>query len=906
METQTATAGPGGESRQQQAERMSRLTREAWILDSLKKRRLEFLENHGIRAFVGTWNVNSQAPPEDTAQLSEWLGFVPADGSSVDRQALPELVVLGFQELDMSAEAVLYNNTIKGSAWTTAMERSFGAARTSYVQLATKMLVGMFIMVYVREDVHERVSGVQSASVGCGIMGMMGNKGAVAVRLVYMDTPLCFVCAHLAHDPAQLERRNAQFHDLCQRILFVNSSKEPDADPLTPGDVVGVYGGGSSADRPLTVFDHSYLVWLGDLNYRLAIDTGDMDDILARGEHLSLLGLDQLQIARMNKQAFAGFAEPPIVFAPTYKYVVGTCEYDSKRRPAWCDRVLWWTRPGCEDGIKSTEYQALSSICISDHKPVRARLDVDVWRIDQESRRAVYREVLRELDRFENECIPTAALSSTIVDYGDVHFGRAVRRKLSLSNSGQVPLEFSFMPTPDRTSIAPKWLQIAPDGGMLLPGQELGLEMTVLVDEQASGPLSTREAELYDILVLHLKRGRDYFVQVQGAYLPSVFGMSLDVLVHCKGAVRTMSRLDFEECRHSGQFSVPRCVWQMIDFLSRFALERGYSLFYYTGDRTLARRIKEWLDMDVPLDPAAILQWNGAYDEGSSGPAGHTVGDGGEGTRRGEAGGVSDGLGSSRMSMTDQTLVPSTMQSMLSDIDIYNTPSTAEALERLSLNTWEPVGEPLRGREGHQAAASTTAMNAGHVGAQPERRLSSDAETDSAVESSESAAEGGSMHRGESGHLFLPTTTTTSSFRELAGTPLPEAIAAATLASPHDSGVDTVASCLVELFRSLPEPLIPTELYQPCIEAGGISRAAALEALEILPPGNLNVLVYLLAFLREAIEQGATSAQRVAARVAAVFSRALLRAPQGQVVNDGDQDHAEAFLLYLLRSHGQI
>ncbi|KAJ2823418.1 hypothetical protein IWW50_003791, partial [Coemansia erecta] len=87
-----------------------------------------------------------------------------------------------------------------------------------------------------------------------------------------------------------------------------------------------------------------------------------------------------------------------------------------------------------------------------------------------------------------------------------------------------------------------------------------------------------------------------------------------------------------------------------------------------------------------------------------------------------------------------------------------------------------------------------------------------------------------------------------------------------------------------------------------CIEAGGHSRAAALEALEVLPPGNLNVLVYLLAFLRETVERGATAA----ARVARVFAPALLRAPPGHLSADAERERAEAFVLFLLRSHGQI
>ncbi|KAJ1792330.1 hypothetical protein LPJ59_004857 [Coemansia sp. RSA 2399] len=860
-------------------ERVSTPTKEAWILHSLKKRRAEFIHNYTLNAFIGTWNVNGQEPA-DAKALSRWLGFVPEDTNNMSLERLPELVVLGFQELDVRAEAFVYNNSVKDTEWTEAIERSMGDTRYSFCKIASKQLIGMFVMVYARLDVAELVSGVQAASVGCGIMGMVGNKGAVAVRLAFRDTPLCFVCSHLAHDATQVDKRNAQFHDICKRMVF-GSAADADAsavDPLVPKALELIGAGHGAASRQPTIFDHSYVLWFGDLNYRLALDSGAIGDTIAQGEYASLLGLDQLRIAMLNRQAFATFEEADIAFAPTYKYVLGTTEYDAKRRPAWCDRVLWWTRPGCDGGITCTEYASVDSIATSDHKPVRALLDVDVWSVDTERRQSIYLDVLRELDRYENECIPTAALESAVVDFGDVHFGRPARQKLGLTNSGQVPIEFSFATTPSRARHAPEWLRITPSSGMLLPGVSAELEFTVMVDERTSAALNSRIMDMSDILVLHLERGRDYFVQVQGSYKPSVYGMSLDILVHCKEPVREMSRHDFERCLCSGQFSVPKCIWSLTDFLSQYAVNRGYSLFYWAGNRALARKVKESLDTAAPLDPDTILQFHLPSEEHMA----RTVvddpdrirvqdhnGQPGNGSRRlfGSAGGVIDGVGGdsgSQSGLSDQnTLVPSAMHSMLGDR------SAVDAFERLSLEQ----------------------------SSQPQRRANA------AVSASDSDS---SEYGGPDELLVAPLTAArdgnSSSNERLAGSPLPEAIANATLAAPHDVGVDTVASCLIDLLRSLPEPLVPMELYSACVEAGGISRAAALEALEDLAPENLNVLIYLLAFLRDAIEKGATSAQRVAQ----VFSKALLRPPLERAIDESDGERAELFLLYLLRSHGQI
>lgn len=106
---------------------------------------------------------------------------------------------------------------------------------------------------------------------------------------------------------------------------------------------------------------HDYIIWMGDLNFRLEIDTEDIsnegivsriskwDTVLInvitynhfpRKELSQLLSLDQLNTARANGDAFSELDEEEPKFAPTYKFRLGTSEYDLKRAPAW-----WVQRP---------------------------------------------------------------------------------------------------------------------------------------------------------------------------------------------------------------------------------------------------------------------------------------------------------------------------------------------------------------------------------------------------------------------------------------------------------------------------------------------------------------------------------------------------------------------------------
>ncbi len=64
------------------------------------------------------------------------------------------------------------------------------------------------------------------------------------------------------------------------------------------------------------------------------------------------------------------------------------------------------------------------------------------------------------------------------------------------------------------------------------------VEFTVLVDEDSAPPLTSGREKLEDILVLHLEKGKDFFITVSGNYLPSCFGSSLETLVNLHTYIR--------------------------------------------------------------------------------------------------------------------------------------------------------------------------------------------------------------------------------------------------------------------------------------------------------------------------------------------------------------------------------
>ena len=304
-----------------------------------------------------TFNVGNAPPPADVSEL------LPAASCNT-----AHIVAVGLQECayynkahPVAAECGSYHDG------TTRSVHNYVGALVSHLGDAWEIIDSveyqeMKLVVFSRREHHRLISHIQTFQVS--FFGIDMLHGALAVRCSIANTTLLFITSHLAaHEGEQYyHKRNDELSDICEEL---RSEME-------------------SAD---------HILWMGDLNYRL--DFGGLNKVeletarprleklinecSQRNDWQPLWRFDEFSKVLDAGEVLPGFREAADMCRSSPTFLVEKqpgFTYNSRRFPAWCDRVVWRSLPCKECNMKHLATEALGGVSTSDHKPVISTFEI--------------------------------------------------------------------------------------------------------------------------------------------------------------------------------------------------------------------------------------------------------------------------------------------------------------------------------------------------------------------------------------------------------------------------------------------------------------------------------------------------------------------------------------------------
>ncbi|XP_070494643.1 inositol polyphosphate 5-phosphatase K-like isoform X2 [Chironomus tepperi] len=308
-----------------------------------------------LSLYIVTWNVSTKYP--DNIKLNELLEI---DLHNKEKR-LPDFYIVGLQEVNANPHSYV-SSFFKSDPWVQKLKELLKPL--DYIVAKTEQMQGLLLTIFVKRKHLYHIREIESEYVRTGFGGMWGNKGAVATRMNCYGCSICLVNSHLAAHDEMLEERINDYQRVKEATNFsVKFCKD--------------------------IYDHDYVFWFGDLNFRLYNHYSGSDNytpqeirqMIKEDRLAELIKKDQLSLAMCEGRAFSELVERLPQFPPTFKFVVDSNDYDMKRRPAWCDRILYKARSkiikNCSLHLEQVSYKSHPNYDMSDHKPVSSEFRIN-------------------------------------------------------------------------------------------------------------------------------------------------------------------------------------------------------------------------------------------------------------------------------------------------------------------------------------------------------------------------------------------------------------------------------------------------------------------------------------------------------------------------------------------------
>lgn len=406
------------------------LTREHIMSSSIdylnKLNEIIFANNHRyrdetiIKSYVVTFNIGAAKEYNENDIRSMFLKIDFSKNSN-----LPEMIILGFQEIvKLSAMNILIKSSSKKVDQLKKSVEKIINVNDCYKEVHTSELVGLCLLVYCKKECIEKIKNIDSQIIKLGLGGLLGNKGALAIRFDYCQTSIALMCCHLEAGPNKNNHRVKQIKEILNTHMIVakeeieklKNEKSIKVDEVLKNEnfiklrtftmknkksilsnrssIISLDDCLDTENFSLKLKDHDVVILFGDLNFRVDLKFDESIKILNEEKLSELLRYDQY----FKNGVINDMIEGEIKFPPSYKFKTDDekdqDESDSpyskhkNRTPSWCDRILFKQNYLIKNQIEVIDYNYIPEVKLSDHKPVYTIFSIRVFSENKDKRKS--------------------------------------------------------------------------------------------------------------------------------------------------------------------------------------------------------------------------------------------------------------------------------------------------------------------------------------------------------------------------------------------------------------------------------------------------------------------------------------------------------------------------------------
>lgn len=579
----------------------------------------EYYDVEELSLSVTTYNVGCKKPVNISTSLMAL--FNAATKKSTD------IISVAFQEVDMSATALLREETEAAGPWITACNKMLNVAEsrsaaspTSYFALPPKQLVGLLLCVYIRSALQPFLREFQLAVVPTGALGSVGNKGAVGVRLVIDNNSICFLSAHLPSGQSDVRKRNASAETILTTMDFnaiQRAEYEHGRKSNSPEEALNLF-------PPIRLRDQDIAVVAGDLNYRADITYDVALQLIALKQYSKILQSDQFEaeVKNIHTPWYDFTSLGPIAHPPTYRFDFETNNYDTsdKRRiPGYTDRILIYVKdPNLRHLVKVDSLEAIMDIKVSDHKPVLSSLRVPVRWVDPSLRSKIEKQLITHYKQVSSSDAlyhTETTISTSCLEFGDLYsYMEGSSQIIEIKNTGNIVASVRVVRLNAANDVTlASWIRVTPSSLVILPGQSKKITIRTSIDSSSGVWLSEWKPfsgvpmkSLTSTLKVVVRSSNCHLVTCKANLFPSIVRNFLDS-IFTLGPTPLCKAYQLENfstaCCSKGIISqVPKELWIIGEILSHHPHQRG--LFTTTVDANMAATVFRRLD----TSPCSLLE----------------------------------------------------------------------------------------------------------------------------------------------------------------------------------------------------------------------------------------------------------------------------------------------------------